>query len=651
MRTLKNYGFLIACLLTMMPFTASDVRAQNNGEWTFDLRTILPPPEAIPREGARAVETRRQYPPGGTCDLGEVYGVNKDRDYTLRELGYSEQAARDSFPTFAAFWDAKAWPMLDMLDLYEYECAWNDWVWHTDTYLAIGPYIRANFVTQSRGMILSPDGWYRLAFGCQTGIGRYIGKHAQVYSDRTGQNPGCTPGTALEIDHAHWSKHAPDRVCLNATAWGKDYGVIGGMAYTEGIVIENFRVVGNRSAYTGTAFCTGITLNEPGENSRLEGCMAESFPGSGYSIFNGTPFDMTDCSAFNNRDAGADFLGSNGLCNVRVSTLSGDNNEKGLARIRPKDAQSVGGGTFVFTSTKSEARNILQRPIVIEGAMGDLNLVIDGLTANFEGVTCDYLIGGTWTGNQFEVNARGVDLRSNTQALFRHSGKGWTLIGGRPFSGNSFVVNDEGLVFRSRANMVLNTGTVTPPGSWGCTSYVEGACVAGKVIRTRTCTCGGGTCPADTKPAERDTIACGVPAPVVTATAFSTNPACTCTPDKAVDGNGGTFWQAKTAIGAGQVFEVDLGALSSKKSVTFSAPYSQFRWWPVKYLVHTSTDGITWTQRKNPATATTDGAWPGQYESTATWTATNVKKVRITSAAAYTDGTGNWWAISELVVK
>ena len=540
----------------------------------------------------------RKYPNTGTIELEKLYHVNKDKDKILRDLGYSEAMLPDSFPAFVKFWEAHGWPKAELLDLYLFECGWNDAVVATDTYIQFGIYIRPNFVLQSRAWIIAPDGWYRVRYGCMTALGRYSGKHAQVYSDRTGANPGCTPGTAIEIDHAGWSKRQPDRVCLNATAWGKDYGVIGGLAYTEGIIIENFRLVGNKSqAGNFTGLSTGVTLNEPGENSVIAFCMSTDFPGAGYTIFNGTPFVVETCSAFNNKGPGFDFLGSNGLCNVRGSTLSGDDNEGDLILIRPKDAQSVGGGTFTFTNIKSESRTVRQRPIRIEGKMGDLNLCIDGMTANFDGPPCDYLIGGNWTGTQFEINARGIDLRSNTQALAKSSTT--TLTGGKPYSGNSFVWNDEGLAFKSRANMSLS-GTVTPPGSWTCTTW--STCNGGQ--QTRTCTCSG-TC-ADPKPAESQD--CTVTPPPSgntistagwTVTASATNPGGRELPAYAVDGKLETVWssgQRQDAVDAWIQF--DAKTEQTFKSATFNAGWvNDFARSPQVYVGASSTPiaGITAT--------------------------------------------------------
>ena len=492
--------------------------------------------------------TPRKYDPSGTIYLEQVYHVDLTKDKTLRALGYTEAMLPDSFPAFTEFWRMHGWPRGEMLDLYLFECAWNDVIYGTDGYYGKGFYIRGNYISQSRAHIVAPCGKFHIRFHPFTAIGMYTGGQAQVSSDATGTLLG---GTAIEIDHFGWSPRATDRVCLQSTVWGKDYSQVGGIAYQEGVLVEYFRFMGARSqAGSFTGLSTGCTLNEPGEQSGLRYCMAENFTGAGYTIFNGTPFMVETCSAFNNTGPGFDLLGSNGLCNVRLETPSGDNN-LALIRIRPKDAQSVGGGTITVTSLKSETRasesgNRPQIPILIEGNMGDLNLTVNGLTADYIGVACPYLIGGNWSGNQFEINARGIDLRSGVEALAYQGSTGKKLTGGKQYSGNSFVWNDEGLAFKSRANMTLSTGTVTPPSdTWTCPPTWS-TCVNGSQSRTCTCTgtCAGGSTRVETQ-------ACTVTPPPSgntistsgwTVTASATNPGGREQPSYAIDADLATVW-------------------------------------------------------------------------------------------------------------
>lgn len=449
--------------------------------------------------------TPRKYDKSGTVELEKVYHVDLTKDKTLRALGYTEAMLPDTFPAFTEFWRMHGWPRSEMLDLYPIECAANDVIYGTDSYYGKGFWIRSNYISQSRAHIVFPCGKYHVRFGILTAIGRYTGSHAQLSSDATGTLLG---GTGIELDHFGWSPRQPNRVCMNATNWGTDYGTpnVGGLAYAEGVVIEQFRFMGDRANCPAGVFTTGCTLNEPGEQSKLAECMSEDFKGAGYTIFNGTPGHIVLCSAFNNDGPGFDHLGNNGQCNVTWTTISGDNNKGGLIRIRPRDAQSVGGGTHNMSGIKNETRGtesngVPQVPVSVEGAIGNLNLTIDGLTADYKDAVCPYLIGGNWTGNNFEVSARGIDIRDRTEALFYHGGRAWKLTGGKGNSGNSFTINDERLAFASRSNMVLTVGTTTCswiPGSETCApcSGNSQTCTTPYVTSVSGCT------PSGSKPAD-----------------------------------------------------------------------------------------------------------------------------------------------------
>lgn len=519
--------------------------------------------------------TPRKYDKSGTVELEKVYHVDLTKDKTLRALGYTEAMLPDTFPAFTEFWRMHGWPRSEMLDLYPIECAANDVIYGTDGYYGKGFYIRGNYVSQSRAHIVFPCGKYHVRFGVFNALGMYSGGQAQVSSDATGTLLG---GTALEVDHFGWSPRSPYRVPMQSTVWGKDYSEVGGIAYQEGVVIENFRFMGDKANCPAGVFSTGVTLNEPGENSVIRYCMAEDFAGAGYTIFNGTPFVVETCSAFNNVGPGFDMLGSNGLCNVRFETPSGDNN-LALIRIRPKDAQSVGGGTFGVHNLKSETRanesgGKPQIPILIEGNMGDLNLCVDGLTPDYIGVTCPYLIGGNWTGTQFEINVRGLDLRSNTLALAKSATQ--TLTGGKAYSGNSFVWNDEGLAFKSRSNMVLSTGTAptTYTGTW--TAGTWGACANGS--QTRTVICSNTNCDPTTKPAESQ--ACGTNPPTGNAIAITIKPTVSGTnsggrelPEYAIDNDPNTVWTNGVRQDVADAYiQFDAGAEVTFASAVFTVP-------------------------------------------------------------------------------
>ena len=529
--------------------------------------------------------------------MEKVYHVDASKDKTLRALGYTEVMLVDSFESFTAYWVARGWPKAEMLDLYLFECAWNNEVWRIDTYMGIGTYIRNNFVSQHRGTIIAPDGDYYVRWGCMTALGHYIGRHPNVYAEKTGTNIGCSPGTAIRIDHFGWSKRQPERNCVFASCWGMDYGVIGGMAYSEGVRVEGFRFVGGRNGLTTdpTFVSNGLTMSHPGENSGALFCMAEGFNNAGYAIIGGTPGLVEVCSAFFNCGPGFDFLGNNGLTNMTGRILSGDNNRGGLIRIRPMNAQSVGGGTYDFTSTKSESRNVLQRVVNVEGPLGQLTLNLHGGTADYSGVTCDELIHVDQ--GEYEVNVIGFQISSNVNSLFYHAASGTRLTGGRASRGNTFGLNNEvGLYLKSRSNMVLSTGgvVVTPPPT-----------------------------PTDPPP----------PTSTMTATASVNNVPAELA--KITDGNPNTAWLAGTSMVSGQWVQVDYGATASRSSVSFDIANGYTNSYPRTFDVQVSTNGTAWTTVKAGAT----GAYP---TCTATFTATACRFVRVVCKTA----NANWFCVS-----
>lgn len=539
----------------------------------------------------------RVYPKGGTCDMEQVYHVNKDTDKTLRALGYTEAMLVDSFESFTAYWVARGWPKAEMLDLYLFECAWNNEVWRLDTYIGIGTYIRPNFITQHRGTIITPDGDFYVRFGCMTGLGHYVGKHPNVYTEKTGTNIGCTPGTSIRVDHFGWSKRQPERNCIFASCWGADYGQVGGFAYQEGVQIEGFRLVGGRAGLTTdpSFVSNGVTMSHPGENSFVKYCMAEGFNNAGYCIIGGTPGLVEVCSAFYNCGPGFDFLGNNGLTNMTGRILSGDNNRGHLIRIRPMNAQSVGGGTYDLTSTKSESRGVLQRVVSVEGALGQLTLNLHGGTADYSGVTCDEMIHVDQ--GEYEVNVIGFQISSGINSLFYHAASGKRLTGGKASRGNTFCLNDEvGVYLKSRSNMVLSTGgVVVPP-------------------------------PVDPGPV--------TPPPTTMTATASLKPE---NAGKAVDADPNSYWQADRSMANGQTFAVTFPAKSTK-GVTFTVPFPAYAWWPPKYTIELQVNG-SWVK--------TGGTFTGAATSVATWNATTCTGVRITVAAP----NGNWWAVANLSVQ
>ncbi len=416
----------------------------------------------------------------GTISLLDVYGVNRDRDAQLKNLidlrtgvKYTAQSAKDNFPALWGYLQVKGFTDQEFLNLYEFECAWLDAVWSCDTYIGYpAVYTRPGNVTQSRAWIQAPDGWFRVAFGCMTGLGRYSGKHAQVYGESTGGNVGSTPGTAIVIDHANWSPKQPQRNGIFASAWGQDFGQIGGLAYSEGVIVEYFRVVGGRTTNDPSFTSYGITGSHPGENSSYRFNMVTNMNDDGYAIIGGTPGLMDTNSAFYNNGYGFAMMSNNALTNMKMNTPSGDNNRKGLIGIRAMNTQSVSGGEFVISGLKAEGRGQVHKAVVCEAPMGLLSLTINGAT-----VACDqtqpelFEINSSKGNGQFaswQVDVRGLLQVGNASAMLTDKGTGKTYKVGAPYQPMSFCITDAGIVSSSRTSDPpvggsTGGGTTPPP--------------------------------------------------------------------------------------------------------------------------------------------------------------------------------------------
>lgn len=412
----------------------------------------------------------------GTYDLKEMYGLNAEKDKTLKELGYTYQSAKDWMPAMAGYWEARGWSQADFLELYLVEACWGDALFATDTYMGVWGYYRPpSFISQSRAHIIVPDGWYRVKFGCLTALGHYEGAHPNVYSDRSGSNPGCTPGTCLEIDHANWmSSKMPQRNCITPTCWNADFGQVGGLAYTEGVIVEYFRVEGGMGGKNqDPAFkSTGIAASHPGENSVYRFNMACNFNNGGYTILGGTPGYMEANSAFYNNGPGFDMLSNNALTNMTMIVPSGDCNKGGLIHIRAVDSQSVAGGEFTIMGLKAEGRGMVQKAVICDAPMGLLSVTVNGATVASD-VTLPELfeINSSKGNGQFaswEVNVNGLLQVGNANAMLTDKGTGKTYKVGGPYQPMSFVINDGGIVSASRtSDPPVSTGTggggVVPP--------------------------------------------------------------------------------------------------------------------------------------------------------------------------------------------
>lgn len=537
----------------------------------------------------------------GTCVMQEMYGVNLERDKTLSALGYTYQSAKDWAPAFVGYCESRGWTQAEVLSLYEFETAWNDYVIATNFYLGGGIYYPPNNIYHSRAQIIAPDGYYRLHYGCMTALGTYTGKHSNTYSDRTGANPGCSAGTALEIDHNGWlSARQPDRIGLFASAWASDFSIVGGAAYQEGLIIENFRVVGGMGGKSKDSSFKGygIAVSNPGECSVVRNCMLTDNNDAGLAIISGTPGYIDACSFFFNKSEGILCLGNNGLANTTILIPSGDD-QPALIRFKPLPG-SVCGGTYTIIGLKSESRDVMQRPIVVDGSIGQLNLIINGMTCDHKTLSCPELIAINGNG-PWQVEVHGLQYGNNVQSLLYDAQSGKRLTGGAAFRGNTFGLNSEdGLYLKSRANMTWPSGgVVTPPvdpppttGTITATASVSSATEQG-VLRE---------------------------------------------PKYMVDGNANSFWMGMGGMTNGQKVTITFPAVRKMKGLTFKMPIGYTNSFPKKYEVRVSAGGAYATL----------GNFVGAATSAAAWTERDVLSVEIICREANPSA---YWGISEVIFQ
>jgi hypothetical protein len=110
------------------------------------------------------------------------------------------------------------------------------------------------------------------------------------------------------------------------------------------------------------------------------------------------------------------------------------------------------------------------------------------------------------------------------------------------------------------------------------------------------------------------------------------------TPDKAIDGNGGTRWTTGTPQASGQWFQVDMLTPQTFVQLTLDATGSNSDY-PRKYSVFVSNDGMTWGNAVATATGTA-------ALTTVVFAQQTARFLRVTQSGTAT----NWWSIYELNV-
>jgi hypothetical protein len=336
----------------------------------------------------------------------------------------------------------------------------------------------------------------------------------------------------------------------------------------------------------------------------------------------------------------------------------------------------VAGGTFTIEmGEKSESRSVLQKVFVCEGKMGQLNLTINGMTADYNNVVCPELI-TIEQGNSWEVNVRGLQFSSGVQSLLYHAESRKRLIGGVAFTGNSFVVNNEGLKFASRSNMALVDGS-SPTGAPVIDSFTSNPAslsVAGPVTLSWQTT--NATSVKVNGVAQAQVDGSGVfqvGANTTTFTLEATGPAGTTTGTVTVavttpaggyfdrtgwnvitslpvdganswlrmlDNSLSTYGMCNRAMAPGDSLIIDMQAVKSTKGIEVDGAIGWNNCWPAKFEVLTSVNGSTYTTR---------GQFNGAFKATAAFTA-DCRYIKYVVLQGNPAGT-NWLGISDFRVR
>ena len=546
----------------------------------------------------------------GTIDIGTTYGVSWMTDATLSELGYTYAKAKAEFPRWTEACEAAGWSQSEVLGQYKITSAINDAQWTNDTYIGQGAfYGRPGQVTQSRTKIILPHGTYRESGSAIAALGTMQGQGSNCWgqSFANQQAPkGSTPGTMFVVDHAKWNKvRYPERILMRTSTWGQDYGIVGGIAYSEGTIIEGIRFDGGWAdkAADPSFYSAGLALGDLGECSTVRNCFAFGFNGDGIAGMSGTPGMFLSCSSFNNKRFGFAVLCTSGLHANAFIGCSGDDNGISLYGNRAWTG-GVSGGTITIEASKAEGRKTGQ---YLGDFEGQVNVTITGAWTNVDvsnGPPAAQLIKIDPKGKQWQVDARGILHGSNVGALLYNVATGQYLESAGAYRAQSFAANNDGLFNATRPGIKFRGSVVTPPVDPG--PVTPPPTTGSFLSRTGW-----------------------------TATAFKADG--TNTAPKALDGNTGTFYHsgASQTSNGNQWLTVDMKASKVTTGINLTIPAMYPNDWPTGILVQVSTNNTNWTEVARG---------PGAVTTTLRWAATNARYIRVTP----TVGKGPWWAVAEL---
>lgn len=389
-----------------------------------------------------------------TFDLAKEYGVDTSRDKILKDLGYTYTQAAGAFKALIPWLESQGWSQAEVLNLYEFNAAWNDAFLRGCGYFSENP-VYSN-LTGARLNIIAPHGAFRVNYPCLFNQGNYQGQGAGNYSGASGQSTG---GTGIYIDHGSWmTARSPERFCLKSITWGLESG------YAECFTVSGFRFEGGKtgSVHDPSYISAGMGIWDSGEASKVESCYAFGFNSYGFMNVRGTPSRFDQCSAFSNGIFGFGLIG-NDLSTVTITGPSGDDNGA-LIGVRSGYGRP-GGATVTVIGAKSESgkRTPYRKQKLFDG-QGAGNWTITGAWVHaIDGpecvIACDFQ---TYNG---QIDVSGLRHDGYSVAL-KLTSNGATTTYASP--GNvtpySFIAKETGVVFQSRVlTPSVGTPPVTPP--------------------------------------------------------------------------------------------------------------------------------------------------------------------------------------------
>ncbi len=249
--------------------------------------------------------------------------------------------------------------------------------------------IDQNQLVVSFNTIIWPRGVYRLRFPIFVAQGGLKGKGPGIPRIATGAH-NCT---IFQVDHNNWlggpsgaSKGLLDKTPIRTPAYGGNPG-FSTSQYLENAFCGEFTVHGQASTWQDKSYVMhGVGWYGAGEVSTLDRIYARNLNNHGLYVTGG-PTVIREISAFDNNGAGV-LVESNGLGNVKIEQISGDDN--GLGNLYGKNPGTITFDTIKHETGLSRARGraIKNNPSVM--AEGAINITGQSIT-HAQGASGTYL--------------------------------------------------------------------------------------------------------------------------------------------------------------------------------------------------------------------------------------------------------------------